>query len=233
MKFSRDLVPEIDAAPTRSRAAFPEIVDELFWRFYEIASPYSLVHVTGFYNVYQALRYTAANDLPGDLVECGCLFGGMAIFIGLLRRELGMSAKTIYLYDTFDGPPLGQVDMVSGIFFDSEQLPDFYETVRENIEATLETTAGYVMVRGRVEDTLAATPVDAISLLRLDTDFWSSTRAALEALYPRLVRGGTLIIDDYGMFDGARAATDAYLAKQARPPLLNRIDPTVFSCVKP
>ena len=67
----------------------------------------------------------------------------------------------------------------------------------------------------------------------LDTDYYESTAAEFQALYPRLAPGGVLIVDDYGMFDGSRRATDEYFATLSRPPLLNRIDVAVWAGVKP
>jgi hypothetical protein len=74
---------------------------------------------------------------------------------------------------------------------------------------------------------------DAISLLRLDTDFYESTRHELIHLYPRLARGGILIIDDYGAFAGARQAVDEFLAEQQVRTFLHRIDSTGRLLVKP
>lgn len=72
-----------------------------------------------------------------------------------------------------------------------------------------------------------------MALLRLDTDFYSSTKIELEVLYPQLCPGGVLIVDDYGLFQGARKATDEYFAAADRKPLLNRIDVGVWAGVKP
>jgi hypothetical protein len=88
-------------------------------------------------------------------------------------------------------------------------------------------------VRGKVEDTLPGRAPDSISLLRLDTDWYESTRHELEHLYPRLVKGGVIIIDDYGHWQGARRATDEYLAANDVGLLLNRIDYTARIGVKP
>ena len=67
---------------------------------------------------------------------------------------------------------------------------------------------------------------EQISLLRLDTDWYESTRHELEHLYPRLAPGGVLIIDDYGHWAGRAQAVDEFLAGRADAPLLNRIDYT-------
>jgi O-methyltransferase len=82
------------------------------------------------------------------------------------------------------------------------------------------------LVPGRVEETLAFDLPDQIALLRLDTDWYESTKVSLEQLYPRLVPGGVLIIDDYGHWQGCRKAVDDYFYKTDQKILLQRIDYT-------
>ena len=73
-------------------------------------------------------------------------------------------------------------------------------------------------VRGPVEETLPAGAPDEIALLRLDTDWYESTRHELEHLYPRLAAGGVLLVDDYGHWEGARKAVDEYFADHGDRP---------------
>ena len=68
--------------------------------------------------------------------------------------------------------------------------------------------------------------------MRLDTDWYESTKVELEELYPLIASGGILIVDDYGHFEGAKLAVDEYFAKQDRKPLFNRIDYTARLIVK-
>ena len=51
--------------------------------------------------------------------------------------------------------------------------------------------------------------------MRLDTDFYESTKVELEILFPRLAKGGILIIDDYGNWKGAKKAVDEYFDNRA------------------
>ena len=87
-------------------------------------------------------------------------------------------------------------------------------------------------VQGRVENTLPAAAPPEIAVLRLDTDWYESTRHELEHLYPRLVDGGVLIVDDYGYWQGARQAVDEYFGETGEAILLNRIDDTGRIAVK-
>lgn len=233
MRYVTDLIPIIDTLPTRQRAGYPEILDEEFWDCYRQAAPYSMVHVTGFFQAYQAVRYIAAGGIRGDFVECGCFLGGMAIFVALLLRRLGLHDRTIHLFDTFAGPPPGESDVVCGVLQHGQPLPPYYDAVVENITNELGGLEGFALVRGPVEETLPRAVLGELAFLRLDTDFYGSTKIELETLYPRLVSGGVVVIDDYGLYPGARRATDEFMSSQARPPLLQRIDGTVWAGVKP
>ncbi|HMN73384.1 MAG TPA: TylF/MycF/NovP-related O-methyltransferase [Rhodoblastus sp.] len=217
----------------RQRQHHPEIEDEDFWRFYEASKDYSLVHVAGFYNVFQSINYIARNGVRGCAIESGCFLGGIAIFIGLMRRHLQLDLPIILL-DTFCGPPVGTADTFLGRAIRTiKPLPNYELTIKQHITRQLGSLDGYTFVKGEVETTIPALEVGDVALLRLDTDFYSSTSTALNYLYPKLVAGGVLIVDDYGTFKGARTATEDYLATLERKPLLNRIDTGVWAGVKP
>jgi hypothetical protein len=223
---------EIDRIPWRQRSNFPEITDEEFWDIYAIASRYSIVHVTGFYNIFQSMKYIARNKLPGDIVECGCFLGGVGIFIGILRKKLALE-KRIYLFDSFAGPPPGEKDKRLGKEVVSSSYPDILDDVQENVALEIGSTTGFQFIKGYVENTLPTFMSGPLCLLRLDTDFYNSTKVEFEMLYDRLVPGGVIIVDDYGLFSGSRKATDEFISKLERIPLLNRIDRGIWAGVKP
>jgi hypothetical protein len=100
------------------------------------------------------------------------------------------------------------------------------EDVQANMARSSYPSQRIHLVKGPVESTIPGVAPDDIALLRLDTDWYESTRHELEHLFPRLVPGGVLIIDDYGHWQGARQAVDEYLAKSDVPILLNRVDYT-------
>jgi hypothetical protein len=108
------------------------------------------------------------------------------------------------------------------------------EDVQKNLAST-----GYPMdrvrfVKGKVEDTIPAGAPEKIAFLRLDTDWYESTKHELEHLYDRLVPHGVLIIDDYGHWAGSRQAVDEYLAKLPPPrPYLARLDYAARVAIKP
>ncbi len=91
----------------------------------------------------------------------------------------------------------------------------------------------FVFVPGKVDDTLPGTLEGKISLLRLDTDFYSSTYHKLLHLYPLLSVAGILIIDDYGAFQRAKLATDQVIAENRLKLFLTRMSVGVRLAVKP
>jgi hypothetical protein len=96
------------------------------------------------------------------------------------------------------------------------------DEVRRNLLATGYPADRVRFVVGRVEDTLPDQAPESIALLRLDTDWYASTRHELVHLFPRLAVGGVLLIDDYGHWQGARQAVDEYLAQTGARLLLQR-----------
>jgi hypothetical protein len=88
-------------------------------------------------------------------------------------------------------------------------------------------------VRGPVSETIPGQVPERIALCRLDTDYYESTRHELLHLFPRIVPGGVLIIDDYGDFPGCRKAVDEYLAAQDQVLMLTRLDPSGRLAVMP
>ena len=175
----------------------------------------------------QSIEHVVARGIRGAIVECGVWKGGtgMAAALSLLRLA---EERDLYLFDTYEGmapPTRHDVDFFGRpLDFDPENpraRADLHG-VREAMKST-----GYPMervhtVKGKVEDTLPENAPEQIAVLHLDTDWYESTRHELEHLFPRLSRGGILIIDDYGHFAGARKAVDEYFAGQGV--FLHRID---------
>ena len=225
------MLPQYELLTAHAQSAFPEIPDELFWKLYASSSPYSLLGQAKFFNLYQFVKYIARNGIVGDFVECGCLFGGASIFTHLAMRANGIRRK-LYLFDTFEGIPGEECDLITGGKGRGHQITNYYNGVKENIVESGGDTDDFVLTAGKVEDTLPGTKLGEIAILRLDTDFYTSTRCELETLCPKLSAGGVIIIDDYGQWVGAREATDEYFSKVEHPPLLNRIDPGVWAGVK-
>lgn len=197
---------------------------------------YTMTSPERVFAVLDAVRYVLKNDVGGSIVECGVWRGGTMMAVAHLLRMQNSFERDLYLFDTFEGMPLpADVDTdFRGRKAKSEFLvkkrsadsSDWCYAPLSEVQANLE-SVGYLKskvhyVVGKVEDTVPTRAPETISILRLDTDWYESTKHELVHLYPRLVRGGVLIIDDYGHWQGARKAVDEYFAEV--PILLNRID---------
>lgn len=214
------------------------------------ATPYTMTSPARLQALVDAVRYTERRGLDGAFAECGVWRGGSVLAMVLTLQELGRE-RDIYLYDTFEGMTEPTEHDVSPV--DSPAL-DEWNSARDqgrrpwadvfgpeafdeqSVRTTLLST-GYPegrlhLVRGPVEETIPENAPESLALLRLDTDWYESTRHELEHLYPRLAVGGPLIIDDYGHWEGSRKAVDEYFSTQAEPLLLNRIDYTGRVAVK-
>jgi hypothetical protein len=218
-----------------------------FLRLYERCRAETMTSIERMYALYQAVRYAVDRDVPGDFVECGVWRGGSVMLMALALLELERSDRTIWLFDTFTGmtPPSPEdIQEMSGraateILAERERSADdpFWGVAsRAHVEENLHAT-GYPMSRFRVVegDVMTTIPLETpvrIALLRLDTDWYATTRHEMEQLYPRLSPGGVLIIDDYGYWRGARKAVDEYFAAHPPRPLLTRIDYTGRIAVK-
>ena len=100
------------------------------------------------------------------------------------------------------------------------------EEVKKNLLSTGYPEEQIQYIKGRVEDTLTHHRPGKLSLLRLDTDWYESTRAELQVLYPLLEKKGVMIIDDFGHWEGAKKAVTEYFESIQAYPFLQRIDYT-------
>ena len=242
------------ADPPAEQTPAPELdgLDEADRRTIERSLPYTMTGVMRLRALVAAVRYCAAAGIPGAFAECGVWRGGSVLAMVSTLQDLGIDDREIYLYDTFEGmtePTEADVSSVEGSALDawrdatrdSERAwPEmfgeevFHETgVRELLLDTGYPADRLHFVRGRVEDTIPGVAPDGLALLRLDTDWYESTRHEMHHLFPRLARGGVLIIDDYGPWEGARRAVDEYLVETGTSLLLTPVDYTARVAVKP
>jgi O-methyltransferase len=213
----------------------------------ERVRPYTLTSAERLVALMDATAYVVRRGIPGALVECGVWRGGSVLAMIDTLQRLGVADREIRLYDTFEG--MTRPSQLDSSPFEQEQSAlatwardenegrrpwDWafrseifnLEQVRDLIYSTGYPRDLIHFVVGPVEETLPAQAPAQISLLRLDTDWYESTRHELLHLYPRLSEGGALIIDDYGHWEGARRAVDEYFASDAETVLLARVDYT-------
>jgi hypothetical protein len=232
-------------AQDQLRAGMSNLEPE-FLALYEQCRQYTMTSWERLYALYRSVQYTVENRIPGDLVECGVWRGGSMKLVAHVLQSLGDTNRTLFLYDTFEG--MTEPDPAFDIDFSgNEAVNDWREVQRRGVKwayAPVEevqeviASSGYPMekvklVKGRVEETIPETIPASIALLRLDTDWYSSTKHEMEHLYPKLSPQGILILDDYGHYQGARRGVDEYLSKLDQKPLLQRVDYSCHLAVKP
>lgn len=202
-----------------------------FSQIYKIASPYTMTSPKKMEALNKAVVYVNENKIDGALVECGVFKGGSIMNMAL--TQLGYPAlRHIYLYDTFEGMTReGEFDVnhrgiQASIILKkpSKKCIASLEEVKQNVSLTNYPREFLHFIKGDVAETLKQTSPNKIAVLRLDTDWYESTKIELEILYPKLVKGGTLILDDYGYWKGARKAVDDYFASLGIHPELKPMD---------
>jgi len=218
-----------------------------FLDIYEACKPYTMTSSDRMFSLYKAVEYIIKNGIEGDFVECGVWKGGSSMLIAKTLLKFGVSNRHIWMYDTYEGmsEPTDKDKDPAGT--SAEELLKksskqdaasiwCYSGIDE-VKGHLQST-GYPIelihfVKGKVEDSIPVVmPENPIALLRLDTDWYESTKHEMDHLYPHLVQKGILIIDDYGHWQGARKAIDEYLSEHKIAMLLNTIDYTGRIAVK-
>jgi O-methyltransferase len=222
--------------PPTPEISFPVDYDESAKRIIQAVKPRTMTSPEKLNALISAVRYVVRHRISGDIVECGVWRGGSMMAVAKTLIEMAHTDRHLHLYDTFEGMSeptandrrqdgrsaaemLGAADRGSPIWAYAS-LKAVQQTMRES-EYPADRIHYY---KGKVEDTIPGTIPDRISILRLDTDWYESTKHELKHLWPRLVPGGVLLIDDYGWWDGARRAVDEWLEESGAPVLLLRME---------
>jgi O-methyltransferase len=252
-KLARPIHAALDAAGFQiSRKARTEplahLSDQPPWirKIIEKVTPYTMTSPERLASLCQAISYICRNGIQGDVVECGVWKGGSMMAAALALIHFGSTERSLFLFDTFDGmsEPTDADILAStkenafSLLKDSEKKDAVWafspiEEVSTNLQSLGYPRDKIVLIKGKVEDTIPYSFPHQIALLRLDTDWYESTKHELKHLYPLLITRGPLIIDDYGHWEGARRAVDEYIETERLPLLLNRIDYTGRIAIKP
>jgi len=225
-----------------SKYVFPVEASEEEIQCIESCKKYSMTSYERMYATLSATKYVVNNQIKGDFVECGVWQGGDSLLMAMTLSQMKVKDRKIYLFDTFEGmtePSKNDKDnsgLPASLLLDNTDkgngdnvwcIADI-EKVKNNFTFSDYPDEMVQFVKGDVGTTLKDEKnlPDDIALLRLDTDWYESTKIELEVLFPRLVKGGVCLIDDYGHWQGARKAVDEYLEKNQIYPLIYVIDYT-------
>ncbi|WP_406394763.1 TylF/MycF/NovP-related O-methyltransferase [Streptomyces sp. NBC_00887] len=231
---------ELPAAAKRPAAKaaprFPADYDDEAKDIIRAVKPYTMTSPERLNAFVLATRHIVKHDIPGDIVECGVWRGGSMQACAKTLLSLGETGRDLYLFDTYEGmtPPTAEDLRRDGrpaqelLDAQGRDRPIWAVASLEDVQAGFEGVPypkdRIHYVQGKVEDTVPEQAPGQISILRLDTDWYASTKHELEHLYSRLVSGGVLLIDDYGYWQGSRQAVDEFLEETGAQLLLLRMD---------
>src|SRR3954451_688659 len=201
----------------------------------------TMTHHTRVQSLIQAVRYIDRYQIPGAIMECGVWRGGSMLTVAHTLLRLGVTDRDLYLFDTFtgmseaterdvritEGKHADELLAASGPGPMAWARPGRFVATLEDVKkgfAALDYPEDRLhFIPGKVEDTVPEHAPESIAILRLDTDWYESTKHELTHLYQRLAPGGVLIIDDYGTWHGSKEATDEFLDETGQALLLTRV----------
>jgi O-methyltransferase len=213
-------------------------------RLHDYVRRYTLTSAPRVKVLADAVRHLVDAQIPGAIVECGVWKGGSMMAVAYTLQHLKADDRKLYLFDVFEDamPRATEVDVTrDGTRLkdkaDAETAPYWNFATESEVKSNMMST-GYPesfvrFVRGPLEQTLPDGAPEQCALIRLDTDLYGSTKHELESLYPRLVRGGVIIIDDYGSHQGVKKAVDEFNASLPKPLFFVRVDEAGRVAVKP
>ncbi len=225
--------------------------DPVFEQIWEQVKPYTMTSVERGYALYTAVKFIVEKKVNGNIVESGVWRGGSSMLIALTLLELNSVDRDIYLFDTYSGmPEPSSVDVDLYGKTAKDQLTENTEQrkqsaiwayaelhdVKKNMRLTKYPEDKIHYIKGDVTNSAKKTVTRRLALLRLDTDWYTSTKAELQNFWPRINRNGVLIIDDYGHWKGAKLAVDEFFAANEKagfqPVFLQSIDYTGRLAIK-
>jgi O-methyltransferase len=216
----------------------PVDANEHFIDVYYKTKHYSMTSPERMHAAYSAVEYIEKNNIEGSIVECGVWRGGSSMVMALKLMQMGLLERSFYLYDTYEGmsePTNEDVDYTGKHSLERLSKEDKYKgrniwcyaslnEVKTNMKSTGYPEDKINYIQGKVEETIPEIIPEKIAILRLDTDWYESTKHELKHLFPLLSKHGVLIIDDYGFWKGSKKAVDEYFAESGIFPFLSRID---------
>lgn len=233
-KFGIDIVHYTHTDST----IYPPVLSQQNIEIYNAIKAYTMTSPERVNALIDAVNYVVTNKIDGAFVECGVWKGGSTMAMALTLKNLDDESRDLYLYDTFNGmsaPSDADVSSQGEKAYDqfsrtkiskdsSNWCFSSLNEVKENVFSTGYPKGKTHFIKGKVEDTIPTNIPNEIALLRLDTDWYESTKHEMTHLFPLLKQNGVLIIDDYGHWEGARKAIDEYISDNNICILLNRID---------
>lgn len=206
---------------------------------------YTQQNMSGLVNVIELADRANRSGMPGAFVECGVWRGGCA---GIMARLAQPARRKVWLFDSFEGMPEATAEDVGdaahaltrgrkgGRLVPVGTNVALLDDVLDLLHRKLGISRAVVEIRqGWFQDTVsrASGEIGPIALLRLDGDWYESTRICIEALYDQVAQDGFIVVDDYGAFPGCKTAIDEFLASRGLSVTLHPVDYTRVYFQKP
>jgi hypothetical protein len=209
----------------------PDIDDDEFRFTMNCASHYvnsdavSMITMARFDNIKNCIENIIRDGVPGDLIETGVWRGGASIFMRGTLKVYSVTDRLVWAADSFEGLPEPDPDLfpLEAKVQSGPVMQKLYHNLAAGLDEVKRNFAAYGLLddqvrflKGWFKDTLPTAQIEALSLMRLDGDFYESTRDSLTALYDRLSVGGYVIIDDYGQdsWTYCRKAVDEFRSER-------------------
>ncbi|MBI3551715.1 MAG: class I SAM-dependent methyltransferase [Elusimicrobia bacterium] len=219
-------------------------------RLIEKVRPYTMLPDERLITLYQQVVHCESAGVPGDFVECGVWKGGAVALMALANLKRGAARRSIHLFDAFTqicepdkavdgakavrqarefgrgGSAEGRMRPLEG-FYDSMGGPGTLEGNKDLLERQVRYDPAFLHYhRGWFQETMPqdAPKIGRIAILRLDGDWYASTKVCLEHLYDKVVKGGFVVVDDYGCYEGCRKAVDEFRSERKIADYLHHID---------
>ncbi len=249
-KAKRQLVDntnaELSKQPQKIEDEYPADFSPAEIEAIKLVKDFTMTSAERLVSLFRAIDYIEQNNIEGDIVECGVWKGGSMMLTAHQLQSHGNTQRSLFLFDTYEGmsEPTADDSTYNNLSADEllknsdkEDATSVWcyssiDEVKQNLYSTGYDKTKLFFIKGKVEETLPDDNIRKIALLRLDTDWYESTKQELETLYDKLVPGGVLIIDDYGHWSGAKKAVDEFIQTRNLPLFLSRIDYTGRLAIK-
>ncbi|MDX2067860.1 MAG: TylF/MycF/NovP-related O-methyltransferase [Haliscomenobacter sp.] len=174
----------------------------------------SMIGLKRMENIEYCVNKVIEDKIPGDLIETGVWKGGATIFMAALLKESNVKDRKIWVADSFEGLPRPDEDKYiydkGDTHYLQEELSVSLETVKNNFKKYNLLDDNICFLKGWFKDTLPSAPIQSLAILRLDGDMYESTIDSLVYLYPKLAKGGFIIVDDWGAVPACKQAVLDY-----------------------
>lgn len=203
-------------------------------------STHTMVSFERLATLWLQVRYLDRLGIPGNFVECGVWRGGSCGMMALAHQQSGRARREIHMFDSFEGLPEPKAadDGAKAVVYSSQHAGGALNPIGKCVgplddnRELMEKIVGYPKNllhyhKGWFEETVPKLQdFGPIALLRLDGDWYESTKVCLDHLYDRVSPGGLIVVDDYGHWEGCKKALDEFFVKRKINAYLHHIDYT-------